>query len=210
MVKREKVAKKKPHKFMNKNLIATILIVLAIVAYFTVTEKILDDAKAVKAVNDRYVAAINSAKKLIAVRDKVRLDYTNLSDNNRDRLAKMIPGSIDNIRLLIDMESIAKSRGLTLKDLKATANESKSDTTSASDDSGMLPEGAPQQLAEPVLDTVNISFGVTASYDTFQDLMRDLEANLRLMDVTSLSVKASDTNFYDFTVELKTYWLRQK
>lgn len=192
---------------MNKNLIATILIVLAIVTYFTVTEKIMADAKIISTVNDEYKAAIKSAEKLIAVRDQVREAYNRLSQEDRERLSKLIPGSVDNIRLLIDMESIARDNGLTLKNLQATAAESAKKSDDSVDMSG---SNETITISTPTLDYVDISFSVTAPYQTFRDLLLDLESNLRLMDVSSLSVKASDTGIYDFDVKLKTYWLRQQ
>jgi hypothetical protein len=81
-----------------------------------------------------------------------------------------------------------------------------------------LPQDASARAGEggtipvPVLDTVTVSFGVTASYQQFIELLRDLEANLRVMDVTRLTLTANPTTAgtYDFAVELRTYWLRQQ
>ncbi len=44
----------------------------------------------------------------------------------------------------------------------------------------------------------------------FISLLQDLEANLRVMDVTHLSLTANDSGTYDWSVELKTYWLRSQ
>jgi hypothetical protein len=71
--------------------------------------------------------------------------------------------------------------------------------------------GANTAIPTPILDTVTVSFSVSAPYQQFIDLLRDLEANLRIMDVTHLTVTAGTVpGSYDFGVELKTYWLRQQ
>jgi hypothetical protein len=67
-------------------------------------------------------------------------------------------------------------------------------------------------------DSVTVSFTVTATYDTFLKILRDLEKSLRIIDVTRISFNLADPTAagganrggaYDFNVEVKTYWLRQ-
>src|SRR3989344_4755554 len=131
---------------MNNNITAIILVALAIGTYLTFTRAKLAEVNEVRVVNTQYLSAIDSADRLIKVRDAVLKDYNALSSEDRDRL-----------------------------------------------------------------DTVNISFSVMAPYQQFINLLRDLEANLRIMDVTHLSVSAgTNPNLYDFSVELQTYWLRQQ
>ena len=50
---------------------------------------------------------------------------------------------------------------------------------------------------------------VTASYDNFIAFLKDLEKSLRLVDVVSLTFTAPESSpTYDFTIGLKTYWLK--
>ena len=191
---------------MNKNVTAIILIVLGIGVYFTVTQNILDDANVVKEVNKEYLAAIKSADELIKVRDRVLEQWKEISPDDQKNLDKMIPGTVDNIRLIIDLNSVALKHGFSLKNIQASADESSSNSSSLQV-SQQVPGSA--VIANPTLDTVNISFSVTAPYLQFISFLQDLEANLRIMDLTHLSVTATDTGTYDFGVELKTYWLRQ-
>jgi Tfp pilus assembly protein PilO len=198
---------------MNRNITAVILIVLAAGIYFTVTRGMIADAQAVKSVNDQYSSAIANAEQLISVRDQVQKDSNDISADDQARLDKMIPDTVDNIRLIIDLNSVAERHGFSLTDIKAAA-----DSTGADSSSRASPSAAPAALgsasgaasiAAPTLDTVDVSFSVTAPYDQFISFLQDLEASLRIMDVTSLSVTASDSGAYTFSVQLKTYWLRQ-
>lgn len=199
---------------MNKNITAIILIVLAVGAYLTFTRARLADIKAVQAVNDQYVSAIASADQLIKVRDSVLKDYNALKDEDRERLDMMLPNTVDNIRLIIDLNSVALRHGFSLRNIKAVASSvaNKSATpVPQPQDTSRGQDKAGVSIPTPVLDTVTVSFSVTAPYQQFIDLLRDLEANLRVMDVTRLSVVAGQApGSYDFNVELKTYWLRQQ
>jgi hypothetical protein len=39
--------------------------------------------------------------------------------------------------------------------------------------------------------------------------MTEIESNLRIMDLTSLTMTVNDSGIYDFSVTYKTYWLKQ-
>jgi len=207
---------------MNKNITATILIILGIGIYFTVTEGIIEEAKVVRAKNQEYAKALENAERLIEVRDKLLADYNNLSVENRDRLNKMLPRGVDNIRLVIDLNGVAQKHGFTLKGIKTSTTPPPAAKTppsipaqpAVSGGSGVSVSGssavAAPVIPTPVLDTVTVSFGVNATYQEFRSFLQDLEANLRLMDLTHLSLAVTDLGVYDWNVELKTYWLRSQ
>lgn len=199
---------------MNRNITATLLIVLAIGIYFTVTKSILTQAKQVQAVNAQYSSAIDSAQQLISVRDKVLKDYNSISPDDRDRLSKMIPNTVDNIRLVIDMNSVALRHNLSLKNISAVAAPATQSNAApalqqvpAATGAGAMPS---LTISTPVLDSVTVSFGVSASYLDFINFLEDIETNLRIMDVTHLTLTANDSGSYDWNVQLKTYWMRSQ
>jgi Tfp pilus assembly protein PilO len=191
---------------MNRNITAIILIILAAGIYFTVTQSMWDGAKQVKAVNDQYLSAIANAARLVSVRDKVLQDYNNIAQADRDRLDKMLPSTVDNIRLIIDLNNIAVQHSLNLKGIRAVANASASSGSAAS--TPTLAKGS-SGISAPTLDTVDITFSVTAPYQQFLSFLQDLEADLRIMDIKHLSVGVADDGSYTFNVTMKTYWLRQ-
>jgi len=195
---------------MNRNITATILIILAVGIYFTVIQGQLAGAQTVKAVNEQYISAIQSAQKLIQIRDQVQQNYNNISARDRDNLLKMIPNTVDNIRLIIDTNSIANAHGLTLSNITAAADSTSNSAAATNVPAGMVGSaGAGAGLTAPTLDTVTVAFSVTATYEQFQSLLQDLESNMRLMDITHLALAQGEKNMYTFSVQLKTYWLRQ-
>lgn len=200
---------------MNRNITATILIIIAIAVYVTLTRAKIDELYAVSADNAEYKTAIDNSDRLTALRDKLLDQKKAISAMDSEKLEKMVPSTVDNIRLIIDLNNLARQNGVTLKNVKANANTSSDKSaaiastikTNANSGASVLPE---DQIATPTLDTVSISFGVTASYQQFIEFMKALESNLRIMDLTKLTVTANDSGAYDFGVELRTYWLRQK
>lgn len=196
---------------MNKNVTALILVILAAGIYMTVTQDVFGQAKTIKEVNGQYVSAITNAEALIKIRDSIRKSFNNISQSDRERLDKMIPSTVDNIRLIIDLNNIALRHGMVFKGIRASlGTEAKAAKPVKSGQlfGGAAANNAANNIAAPVLDTVTVGFGVTASYEQFKRLLQDLEADLRIMDVTRLSMTASETGTYDWQLEFKTYWFR--
>jgi Tfp pilus assembly protein PilO len=197
---------------MNRNITATILIVLAIGLYMTVTRSQVAVVQGIRAQNLEYTTAISNAERLIKVRDRVLKDYNNIREEDRQRLDKMIPNTVDNIRLIIDMNSIGLKHGFSLRNIKANASKGEKTNVAVSSPAqrSTTRSSNSSSIPTPTLDTVSVSFSVTATYQQFINFMRDLESNLRIMDLTKLTLTANDNGMYDFGVELRTYWLRQQ
>lgn len=199
---------------MNKNVTAVILIVLAIGVYVTYTSNVWKEVKKVQEVNNGYIKALDNAEILIRKRNTILNDYNSITLENQDRLKKMLPTQVDNIRLIIDLNSIAQKRGLALHGITAS-EPSKTEKPSAPANPvamGANPgvPGAPVLTIQPYeVGSVTVSFSTTASYQNFIDFMKDLEVNLRVMDVSKLGVKANEKGTYEYTVEIKTYFLKQ-
>lgn len=201
---------------MNRNTTAIILIILAIGMYVTFTRGKLAEVSAVRTVNQEYTTALDNADELVRVRDSVQEQYKNLSENDRIRLDKMLPNTVDNIRLTIDLNDLALRHGFSLRNMKAVASSASSNPKQPSAPMAVSGVGVVTSarsigtIATPTLDTVTVSFGMSASYQQFIDFLQVLEADLRVMDLTHLSMTTNSTGTYDYAVELKTYWLRQQ
>lgn len=205
---------------MNRNLTSIILIVLAVGLYFTVTQSLFDGAKSVMDVNAQYTQALSHASQLTDARDELLKQFTAISDADRARLGKMIPSTVDNIRLVIDLNSLALRHGFSLSEVKAAvssdaAGKAGAPTAAASSVFSAIVGGAQNQalsaasIAAPVLDTVTVTFSATAGYDQFINFLQDIEANLRIMDLTHLTLTLGAGGTYNFQAQFQTYWLRQ-
>ena len=201
---------------MNRNIIATLMLVLAIGIYLTVTKDVLDQASVEQGVNDQYTSAIAKAEDLLKRRDDISKQFNSVSEDQKAKLDKMIPNTVDNIRLVIDMDNIADKHSLVLSGIRANVSTDAVSTAAPSTapqgpgpvSNPGLNVGGPIPAAQPTLQAVTITFGVTATYDQFISLMKDLESNLRIMDLTHLSLSSSENGKYTYSVTLQTYWFK--
>lgn len=192
---------------MNRNITAIILIAIAVGIYFTYTQGQIDTDKAILAINDQYKSAITNAQSLKTIRDSVQKDYNKISLEDRARLDKMIPSSVNNIHLIVDISRLANKNGFAVRNIKADMVQS--NTPAGQQNSVVTGTSSQALLPNMSLANVRLSFDATVSYDKFLTFMQDLEKSLRIMDVTKLTVRATDTGIYDFSVEVNTYWLKQ-
>ncbi len=183
---------------MNRNLIAGILIIISVGIFFTVTDSKYQKVKAIRAQNDQYLEAIEKSKELLKKRDTLAEAYSSIPAQDIERLNRMIPDSIDSVRLIIDMNAIGARLGLTMKNIRI------GDVAKT-----VAPEYTPKAGTQQKPDSVNISFSVTTTYDKFLELLKELEKSLRILEISKFNFTANDQGTYDYTVELTTYWLRQ-
>lgn len=192
---------------MNKNITPIILLILAIGIYFTFTKNKFDDIKTQQVLNSSYQEALNNSEKLIKLREKVTRDYNDISAENRKNLEKMLPNYIDNVRLIIDVNGVGARHGLFLKNIKTDASSQVASVPNAANNTNSLI--ANTKTATDGYETVTLSFSVTTDYQTFIDLLKDLEASMRIIDISKITLTAGDTKNYEYGVELKTYWIKQ-
>lgn len=145
--------------------------------------------------NKEYLDALNNSEIIRSKRETLMNKNKQFNQDKVADLEKLLPDNIDNIKLVKSIDDIAKSRALALKNIKL-------DTSTVTADPKKL--GAENKK----YGTVGLSFSVSASYDNFYLFLKDLEKSLRLMDVVDLSVTGNDSGLYDFSVSLKTYWLK--
>ncbi len=192
---------------MNKNVTALILAVLAVGIYFTFTSDKIAELKSIQAVNNEYQVALNNSADLVRIRDEVLRSFNEISEADRARLNKIVPDTVDNVRLIIDVkDDIAVKHNLFLKNIKTTSPEA----PATREVPGAVPgAGTVTTQQGDKFGVATLSFSVTASYEKFMAFLRDLESSLRIMDISKLTISPNDKGTYEFNVELKTYWLKQ-
>lgn len=132
--------------------------------------------------------------------------YQSLDPNQLERLKKMVPDSIDTVRLINDVNGIAKSNSMTLKKVDYNPEEIKKGGTEdlrAANENTRLPYGS-----------YSIRFVVSGSYKNFLNFIDSLENSLRILDITDVEFSSTQTStllapdVYEYTITAKAYWLR--
>lgn len=192
-----------------KNFTPIFLIILSVAVFFTFIDPQYDEVKELLAQKEENETMLELARKLAEERQKLQENYVQISEPEKRSLMKLIPDTVDNVRLILDINNIGESFGVQFTGINVTGGED-----------GEVPNINPTNPTETI-GTIGISFSVVATYDLFIEIMKDLEESLRIVDVRSLSISNGgsqnnennnglpvDQIFYSYTVSLDTYWLR--
>lgn len=144
---------------------------------------------------------LTTADKIKESREALIATYNNIPKADLDNLKMLLPDNVDNIRLIIQIDSLATKNGLsTVRNVEYQ--------TEAKPTTGQSPESARRPYGE-----FTISFSTSGSYQNFLTFLSDLEANLRLVDITKVEFQQLGTNqvatSMNYRITIKTYWLKQ-
>ena len=194
--------------------ITPIILVGASIGFFLMfTNPMYSEISELKLEKDSYNEALGNSKALENARDVLTAKKNAMNPENLVKLQKLLPENIDNIRLILEIEKIALPYGMVLKDVKYNTNKevAKGNTT----------PGAPAAVvAQPVnkdYGVWDLEFSISGSYNNFLNFMRDLENNLRIVDVSSIQFSSTSTSTsggtvtgdsYKYDFKIKTYWLK--
>ncbi|MEK7535621.1 MAG: type 4a pilus biogenesis protein PilO [Patescibacteria group bacterium] len=179
-------------------LIPLIAIVAAVAIFFGPTKSTLQATDPLVAKRTSLEQALDSAKKIQSVRETLQERYNSFSSSDLTRLNKMVPSHVDNVRLVIDINGMARTYGMALKDIEIGQTVSVVENPAA----GTIVGDGPEHL--------DIRFAVSGSYDSLKLFLADLGKSLRIVDITDLTFSSRDVDLYDFSISLRTYWLQDK
>ncbi len=178
-------------------LIPIVLVASAIGLFVLFTNPQYQETKSLQAQVTAFDDALTKTQELRASRDKLLSKRNTFSAENIQKLERILPDNVDNIRFVIDINSIAARRNLTLKNVSlGTLSDSKAQR-------GALAVGA---SGDPV-GSAQISFSLAANYDDFLAFIQDLEHSLRLVDVETITLKSGLTGINEYDLSIRTYWL---
>lgn len=158
---------------------------------------------AMKAKNEEkatYEQVLASANEAIRAKEDRVSKFNNLDQNDLEKLHVLLPDSVDPVRLIIEIDNLAKAEGMVVKDIHAEAVSPKETVKNDNNLNNLKPEDA--------LGSLKLNFSVQGTYAHFQSFLVSLEKNLRLIDVSSASIKPVKENVYQFDFGVKTYWLK--
>lgn len=185
---------------MTRLLLPLLFVAVAIGGFFKFTQPVLREIDVLKMEKAKLNQALDNAKQLRQVQDSLLAASRNIAPEDLDRLNKFLPDSIDNVRLIIDINNIARRSGMSIKGIKIKTAEGKEES-SVIDSAEASDTGGTQ--------SVTLGFSVTGPYTNFQTFLSDLARSLRLTDVEATGFSSSlKEDVYTYNVEIKTYWLK--
>ena len=190
-------------------------LIIAVALFFFVVDPLYGEVKQLRTDVSTYNIALDNSTELQKTRDSLIEIYKSVKIEDRDRLIHFLPSTIGNIELILEIEKIANLHGMPIGNIKfETKNLESKDATNTSnivvaenDPSAYLPYGI-----------FPMEFIIEGRYDTFVTFLKDLEHNLRLVDVKSISFKVpppvivmgnmTNSDIYNYTLKVETYWLK--
>lgn len=183
-----------------KGLTPIILIAVSIGIFFFFIDPQYKEAKSLNeeiGENDKTIAL---ATELRNEREKLQARFNAIGSEEKDMMQKILPDTVDNVRLVLDINNIANDVGIEIDDINVEGNS----TVSNTDDTRVINESIGGEYG-----TIGLSFSVTASYESFKEFMIRLEDSLRLVDVVKYSVGLTgQPGILQYSVIIDTYWLR--
>jgi len=195
-----------------------ILIGIAVSVFFVLADPLFKDISALKALGTSEVASYNSAldnsKILENERDKLTAKYNAIDPDNLLKLKKLLPENVNNVRLILEIGQIALPYGMVLKDVKYSVKDANTGTTTAV--GAIVQDGSAKSKDYGIFD---LEFSTSGTYDNFINFTKDMESNLRIVDISSIvfssdlggvvnNPKTNSPEVYKYNFKIKTYWLK--
>ena len=181
---------------MSRLTVSVILILIGIGAYFFFFTDQWNALQEVRLDTQAANDALTQLTEISAKADNLREVYNSVKQENKDKLAKMVPVGPDTTSLVTDFDQLAVRNGLFMKSIDFGGVGS----GKATPQTGMAPDlkiGAY---------TLPISLEVSGSYDAFRRYLADLELNQRIIDISSLNFGATANGVYSFSVHAEGYY----
>ena len=185
-----------------------LIIGASIITFVVVVSPRYKDITAARADIVSYQKRLDTATKLSASREDLIARYNSIAKSDLDNLKTILPDSVDNIRLIIQLDSLATKNGLSsLRGVEYTTATTASAPKPAT-------AAAAAAVAQKPYEDFTVSFETTGQYKNFLSFISDLEQNLRLVDISEItfgpsSGANSSANSLAYKVTVKTYWLKK-
>ncbi|MFA6520556.1 MAG: hypothetical protein WCT44_03045 [Candidatus Paceibacterota bacterium] len=199
---------------MTRFIAPVILIGISVAVFLLFTNPIYNEISALKSQVGSYDDALNNSKALENERDKLTAKYNTIDKADLAKLEKLLPENVDNIRLILELEKIITPYGMVLKDVKYNTTD-----TSATPANGVGQRAIANKQTPKDYGVFELQFSTSGTYDNFINFTKNLENNLRIVDIASINFSSSATTagllskkdateIYKYDFKIRTYWLK--
>ena len=201
---------------MTRFIMPIILVGIAISVFFVFANPLFNEISTIREEVKSYNEALDNSKALENERDKLTAKYNAINPENLAKLEKLLPENVDNIRLILEIEQIALPYGMVLKDVKYNTADVDSALSGSAVIQGGVSKNSPKDYG-----IFDLEFSTTGNYRNFINFTKDLENNLRIVDMSSITFssdsvgpssnpnsKTIPSEIYKYNFKIKTYWLK--
>jgi Tfp pilus assembly protein PilO len=189
-------------------------IIISVAIFFIGLNPLFNNMTEVKREVKAYKEALDSSSELQLIRDSLIEKYKNIKKEDKDRLNQFLPTNIDNIELILEIERIANLSGMPIENFVSNNEDSNKNLKDVDLDGSML-----DSLENSTYGEFPFEFSVKGRYETFLNFLKELELNLRLINVKEIKISVptsssstsgpvTDVNVYNYSLKIETYWLK--
>ncbi|HEY4477962.1 MAG TPA: hypothetical protein VJB09_01665 [Candidatus Paceibacterota bacterium] len=197
---------------MFKIIFPIIAIIISLTGLFGFVMPGYKELSALKTQVSAYDQALNNSRSLEEERDKLTQKFNSISATDLDKIEKLVPDNVDNIRLILEIEKLASPYGMVLKDVhyEVVSKEDQENKQTPK-------QGGSTKNANLEYGSWDLEFATEGSYGDFVNFVADLEQNLRIVDVVSVQFSSGSSDNinktgaqkpYKYKFKIKTYWLK--
>ena len=185
---------------MFKTLTPLLGMLIAVGLFFAYIRPTFGEIRAIQADAAQYTEAVAKAAELRERIAALSAERSAIALSDLERLTAFIPERVEDVRVLIDLDALARTHSLVLGDIKVdTAEDSVNDAD--------VSPGTPALRERAEYAAHDITFSVTGVYEDFRSFLHDLERSLAFMEVTEISFESSEGDAVAFTVGVRLYSL---
>ncbi len=185
------------YKVVNMKIILSVLFISAatvVTIFFTAPQFMCtkdtcsyDGIKKLKTDQNSYITALSNAEDLELRRADLEAKYNAVSLEDKQKLESLLPNNVDNIKLVLELETLAKKYGLLIESPKLQNEVETIKQPSAP--AGQDLRGTSSAVS---YGTFSLDFTVRSSYENAKMLIDSMEKNLRLIEPVSITIKVPD------------------
>ncbi len=189
---------------MFKTIISVVCFVAAGAIFFLYTQPTYDAVKQSSAQISQYDEALSKAAELQQLKQSLLSKYNTFNPSDIERLQKLLPDHVDNVRLILDVDSVAGRHSMAIQNVVVSSSQSAKTSQTAI---GTV------SSSRQKYDSLTIKFTTQGTYESFRAFLEDMQRSLRIADLTSLTMTRIDAAggvnpLYNFEVVMRTYWLK--
>lgn len=194
---------------MTRTLFSLVFLAAAGGLFFFYTKPAYDGVRTAQAEILQYDQALSKAAELQRLKQQLLSKYNAFNPTDVDRLHKLLPDHVDNVRLVLDLDTLAGQHGFALQNV--VINAPGTGTAGANAATQPQPSIGPSRQT---YDSLTLKFATSGTYPNFVEFMNALEGSLRIVDVVNLTLDADAASplegepIYRFDITLRTYWLK--
>lgn len=180
---------------MNKLIYPALALLTAIGLYLFYIDPAWTNAKALLAREQEFDQSLRDAEEITSLIGRLESSYAGISREDIIRLEKFLPRDIDVTHTIHTLNGIAESHNTAIESITTT------------DVSGAATDSIRAKVKEH-----SFRFTIRTTYETFKRIMEDIEKNIQLANVRSLSIttnvddpKAKVSGLTAFTIDLIMY-----